>query len=298
MHDAPARAARRVGQVQDDPELRYRLACELYSHASGPRKRYGVAELSFMRWCIARGVLSPEHAARPGSPWWRAVNDALLRDKVEAGLLAANENGVPSSLGVELWLRFIHRPTPESWYRAHNASIVAAYFRAEELASGELEVERFMMNVALLRVIYTHALLARPGLALGPLAIIGPWAADPRRRAVGWFLGLGRAFPAEYPVTRLLDQAIAGERPLARALDYGLIAPRLPELYEFAAESVGEPRLPKLLDNGTPAYAWPSKHRLVWHGGNTGPHLRAVAWATGASVGYDRQFGRRFVSDT
>jgi hypothetical protein len=291
MQDASERAARRVAQVQDDPELRYRLARDFYWRASGPRRRYGVAELCFLRWCITRGVLAPEHAARPGSPWWRAVNNALLRDKVEAGLLATEGNGMPSSRSVELWLGFIRRPRPEPWYRAHNASIVAAYFRYEELTAGELEAERFMMNVALLRVIYTHALLARSHLALGPLAPIGPWLADPRRRAVGWFLDLGRSFPAEYPVPRLLDQAIAGEWPLARAVDYGLIAPRLPELYEFAAKSADQPRLPGLLNSGTPAYAWPPDRRLVWHTGNIGPHLRAIAWVTGASAGYDRQFG-------
>jgi hypothetical protein len=47
-----------------------------------------------------------------------------------------------------------------------------------------------------------------------------------------------------------LSQAIAEERPLARALDYGLIAPRLPALYDFAAESLGEPWLPELLNDG------------------------------------------------
>lgn len=68
-----------------------------------------------------------------------------------------------------------------------------------------------------------------------------------------------------------LGQAIAEERPLARAIDYGLIAPRLPELYEFEAESLDQPRLPELLNDGTPAYAWPHEHRLIWHAGNAAP---------------------------
>lgn len=67
-------------------------------------------------------------------------------------------------------------------------------------------------------------------------------------------------------------------------LDYGLIAPRLPALYEFAAEALEEPRLTSLLDDGVPAYVWPHADRSVWFTGNTGPHLRAIARMTGARL--------------
>ena len=35
--------------------------------------------------------------------------------------------GEPSSPTIELWMSFIENPTAGSWYRSHNASIVAAY---------------------------------------------------------------------------------------------------------------------------------------------------------------------------
>jgi len=73
-------------------------------------------------------------------------------------------------------------------------------------------------------------------------------------------------------------------------VDYGLIAPRLPELYEFAAGSLEQPRLPDLLNDGTPAYAWPPEQRLVWYTGNKGRHLRIIARATGAGGRYDKLF--------
>jgi hypothetical protein len=41
------------------------------------------AALSFMRWQARRGLLNPLDASPPGSVWWRAVNERLLRDGCE-----------------------------------------------------------------------------------------------------------------------------------------------------------------------------------------------------------------------
>jgi hypothetical protein len=289
---ATARADRQVAQVRDDPGGRFELTRRFYRHAEGPRRWYGRAELGFLRWELTRGVLAPTDAEPPGSPWWRAINDRLLHDKVEADLLVRGVPGPAGAASVERWTAFIRRPDPEAWYRAHNASVVASYLEHEQLAAEELPVERFMMNVALLRLLYTHALVAHPRLALGPLARLGPALVDPRGPTVGLFLDLRRSFPSHYPLRLPLGQAIAAEQPLARALDYGVIAPRLPELYAFSAACLGEPRLTGLLADGAPAYAWPPEDRDFWNAGNTGRHLRSVAWLTGARAGYDRQFSR------
>jgi hypothetical protein len=57
------------------------------------------------------------------------------------------------------------------------------------LASQQLKVERFMLNVALIRVLYTHAMLANPPLALGSrLAFLGPRLVGPRHRSVKMFI--------------------------------------------------------------------------------------------------------------
>lgn len=287
---AAARAEREVARVRDDPAGRFELARRFYRHADGPRRWYGRAELSFLRWELTRGVLAPTDAELPGSPWWRAINERLLRDKVEADLLVGGVPGPVGAASVELWAAFIRRPDPAAWYRAHNASVVASYLEHEQLAAKELRVERFMMNVALLRVLYTHALVVRPRLALGPFAGLGPVLGDPRGPGVRLFLDLRRSFPSHYPLRLPLGQAIAAEQPLARALDYGVIAPRLPELYAFSAACLGEPRLIGMLDDGAPTYAWPPEARHFWKAGNTGRHLRFVAQLTGARTGYDRQF--------
>lgn len=57
---------------------------------------YRRAEIAFMRWQLRRGVLASPDSARPGSPWWRAVNLALLRDATEAALLVDEGPGAPA----------------------------------------------------------------------------------------------------------------------------------------------------------------------------------------------------------
>ncbi len=145
------------------------------------------AALSFMRWQVSRGVLNPLTAEPPGSPWWRAVNERLLRDTCEAVARSGGLGGDPSSPTIELGTAFIEQPTARNWYRAHNASIVSAYLEHRDLASGENEVERFFLNVVLLRVLYAHALAAAPRFSLGRLAPLGKVLGDPRLGMAGSF---------------------------------------------------------------------------------------------------------------
>lgn len=267
----------RVGAVRDSAVGRYRLAAEFYQNAADGRRPYGRAELSFLRWEIVRGVM---HPAR-GSPWWRAVNERLLRDKVEADLLVHGARGEPSARSVELWLEFLRAPSPARWYRAHNGSVLAGYLDHEPLTGAELPAERFMMNVALVRVMYAHALAAAPRLALGVFAPAGRLLGDPRRGTVGLFLDLQRVFPQHYPLHgRVLEDLIAAERPLARALDHGIIGSRLTELYHFAAGSLDLPGIAGLVVDGTPCYAWPATQRSTWPAGPATRLSRLAAFAT------------------
>jgi hypothetical protein len=282
--DPAGMAAAAVEAVQGETEARYRLAADFYHgpHATNERGRYALAELSFLRWEIERGVLDDPAAEGGGSYWWRAVNDQLLHDKLEADLIAAGSPGAASSRNVELWLEFISAPSPATWYRAHNASIVAGYLVYEPLAATELSAERFMMNVALVRVLYAHALSAAPRLALGPFAPLGRLLGDPRRRSVRVFLDLRDVFPERYPLDGwTLEELIGGEGRLASALDYGIITSRVTELYEFAAASLEEPRITKLESDGALCYSWPAEERAPWIAGNRRPMARAIALATG-----------------
>ena len=217
-----------------------------------------------MRWQARRGVLNPLDASPPGSVWWRAVNERLLRDGCETVALLGGLAGEPSSQAVRLWLDFAAKPTGRNWYQAHNASIVAGYLEHRNLADAEGAPERFFMNVALLRVLYAHALGAAPHLALGRLAPLGRLLGDPRLGMAGVFLSLRRVLPDRYPLSLEVERYIADEQRLGRMLDYAVIVPRLQRLYEWSAEELGEPRVLELVRDGNPIYAWPFEQRHVW----------------------------------
>ena len=88
-------AAQTVAEVRDDPAGRIRLAADAYAFGRGGRRYrpYRRAVVAFMRWQQARGVLNSPDDDIPGSPWWRAVNEDLLRDTVEAKLLIQRGEG-------------------------------------------------------------------------------------------------------------------------------------------------------------------------------------------------------------
>src|SRR6476620_4322649 len=268
-HDAGALAwaEAQVAAVRDDPAARLALMARVFHGPTGNAPRhlpFRRPALSFMRWQARRGVLDPLDASPPGSVWWRAVNERLLRDGCETIALLGGLAGEPSSQAVRLWLEFGARPTGRNWYRAHNASIVAGYLEHRNLAEAESAPERFFMNVALARVLYAHALAAAPHLALGRLAPLGRLLGDPRLGMTGVFLSLRRVLPDRYPLALDVERYIADEQQLGRMLDYAVIVPRLQCLYEWSAEELGEPRLLELVHDGSPIYAWPFEQRHVW----------------------------------
>ena len=120
------------------------------------------------------------------------------------------------------------------------------------------------MNVALVRVLYAHALVGAPQLALGRVAPLGRVVGDPRLGMAGVFLSLRRVLPNRYPLARDVERYIAEEQRLGRMLDYAVIVPRLQRLYEWSAEELAEPRLLGLVREGSPIYAWPFEERHVW----------------------------------
>ena len=282
MSSEPSAAAWALDQVEavrDDPAARLELVVRTYHGPAGRAPRhlpFRRAALSFLRWQLGRGVLAPLTATPPGSPWWRAVNERLLRDGCEAVARSGGLAGTPSSHTVELWMSFVSDPTAQTWYRAHNASIAAAYLDHRDLADGESRPERFFLNVVLLRVLYAHALVAAPRLALGRLAWLGPLLGDPRLGMTGIFLSLSRVLPDRYPLGDEVAAYVAAERNLGQMLDYGLIGPRLQQLYEWSAKQLDEPALLECIRDGSPTYAWSFADREVWHPARRAPAIRAI----------------------
>jgi hypothetical protein len=173
--------------------------------------------MAFMRWQVRRGLLAAPDAPRPGSEWWRAVNEGLLRDAWEADQLLAGRPGPASRPSVSRWSGFLERPSAVAWYRAHNASIVAGYIEHHALCAAELPVERFFMNVALGRVLYAHALVASPKLALGRARAVSRVLGDPRWRGADVFLSLHNILPDRYPLVGFTLRGLGpGRAPAAR----------------------------------------------------------------------------------
>jgi hypothetical protein len=281
------RAEEQVARVRDDPAGRLALMARVFRGPTGRAPRhlpFRRAALSFMRWQARRGVLDPLDASPPGSPWWRAVNERLLRDGCETVALLGGLGGQPSSRAVRVWLEFSAQPTGRNWYRAHNASIVGGYLQHRQLAEAEGAPERFFMNVALVRVLYAHALVGAPRLALGRLAPLGRLLGDPRLGMAGAFLSLSRVLPNRYPLDRDVDRYIAQEQRLGWMLDYAVIAPRLQPLYEWSADELAEPRLLGLVRQGNPIYAWPFEERHVWRSKKMPLAARALARVTRPST--------------
>jgi hypothetical protein len=261
-------AAARVAAVRDRPDARLALMRELYevpARADRGHLPYRQAASAFMGWQLRRGLLNPADGATPGSPWWRAINERLLRDGWEARALAFGQPGAPSSPAVAATLEFIRRPSAQRWYRAHNVSVVAAYLENQHLAARESRVERFFINLVLMRVLYAHALVASPRLALGWLALAGRPLGDPRLGMTGIFLSLSRVLPDRYPLGENLAPYLRAEHGIAHLLDVGVIQPRLERLYDWSACELAIPALRRLLDGQTPCYAWPAHDQAPWH---------------------------------
>jgi len=276
-------AERMVAEVRDHPTARIRLAADTYAlrGVSRPYRPYRRAVVAFMRWQQARGVLNALDSDAPGSPWWRAVNEDLLRDTLEAKLLVEREDGEPSRPNVQHWVDFFRAPSARSWYLAHNASVVGGYLTHSDLAALESRAERFFMNVVLVRVLFAHALVLDADLALGRFAFVARLIGHPRARGPQALLSMKDVLPVSYPIDEVeVEELVDSENKVFRMVDYGVIAPRVDALYAASAQAIGEPRLLDLVRDGTPAYEWPAELRDVWEPPSSGRIRVVVGLAT------------------
>src|SRR5436190_17242154 len=93
-------ALKQVEAVREEPAKRLELLERTYHGPFGEAPHhlpFRRAAMAFMRWTLERGVLAPLQAAPAGSPWWRAVNERLLRDGCEAVARSGGQGGAMSS---------------------------------------------------------------------------------------------------------------------------------------------------------------------------------------------------------
>ena len=210
------RAARaRVEEVRNDPWARHERRAAFYQRFGFGRfsqAGFGASELAFMRWEIERGALNRlDDPGRPGSPYWRATNECVAYC-AELAVLICQHGGPSDLLGVEVrsWLDYFANPSAQTWYRAHNASLIWGMIRHKAEALAEPPAERLFINGALYRLLYAEALVN--GALFGAVA---RWVCHPELFAVQAVLRLSALYPRDYPAravdagsrVALIDQA-------------------------------------------------------------------------------------------
>jgi hypothetical protein len=261
LDEAYARADRRVAAVRESPTARYGLREDFYrEYGFGLGDGLGNAELAFLEWEIERGVLVNPAAPKPGSPWWRAVNEGLLRDGERAR--EAHQAGLDDQVhdpDVRRWITYLNAPSAVTWYRAHNGTVSSGYLDEVELARRESPVEQQFVNIVLYRVLFAQVMVegrAFPERALSELASI---AANPRLPAVEVLTGAPDFYPKNYPLTpkdvkHVLHRGPGLEELAVDVLDEVLILPHAERIYTYCAQVLAQPRLLELLADGKPVY--------------------------------------------
>jgi len=80
----------------------------------------------------------------------------------------------------------------------------------------------------------------------------------------GIFLQLSRVLPNEYPLRGSVQSYLRAELRFGRLLDYGVIVPRLQQLYAWSAHELAAPGLLDFVRDGAMTYAWAFEDRNVW----------------------------------
>jgi len=77
-------------------------------------------------------------------------------------------------------------------------------------------------------------------------------------------LHLSRVLPHEYPLRGSVQSYLGAELSFGRLVDYGMIVPRLQQLYEWSAHELAAPGLLDCARDGALTYAWSFEDRSVW----------------------------------
>lgn len=248
-----------VETLRDSPEARIKSRYAFYKkYGDGDKSEtygYGDAEIAFLGW-EERCVLRPPDARPPGSAWWSNVNlwfIYLSELGAKAYEVAFPKDKLPSP--AQFWMRFIEKPNPQSWYKAHNSSIINGYIKYPGLAEKETIPEKIFINIVLYRLLYAQSMVE--GRFLFPK--LGKILGDPRGNSVEFITHLDAYYPDSYPMsTKDINEVLGKVHSLGelsvKFLDDVLIEPELTHLYQRASEWNNNPELNTLIKHHKPAY--------------------------------------------
>lgn len=269
-----AKAQAQADAVKDDPAARLALRKAFYEKYGDSVKGengmgYGDAEIAFMEWEIKRGVLNPLNGPKPGSPWWYNVNLQFIYWGELARLV--QESGFAFSElddEVSFWLDYIRRPSPGSWFRAHNRCIASGYVQFVNLAREETVFERLFMNEVLYRLLYSGLSEMEPVSKLPFLSLLAP-IFDPEVGGINIMVKIPAFYPDNYPMTErdALNIAYQGRSVAdkeAKDVDDWLILPHIEKIYAISADWLALPALKDYADRNQPIY--PDKSMPEPHG--------------------------------
>jgi hypothetical protein len=259
----------------NNPVARLKLREEFYKKYGGIRGRRcklldfiiriftknegtGISEIHFLSWEVRRKVLNPsDHHEGSGSSWWRNVNlkfivTAQIASEIHEG---KNEDDHEVNNEISLWLEYLKNPSPRSWYRAHNASIVRAYLDFMHYAHHETIYEQTFINEVLYRVLFAQAMVEEDTI----FQKIGEIAANPMLPSVNLMVHIPAFYPVHYPLNHddikfVMHQGHGAGGDIERAFDEYLIYPHIPELYQELAKLINIPQLVHLQKEGKPIY--------------------------------------------
>lgn len=239
------------------PEERLKLRKAFYSkygHSKNGGYGYGNSELAFLSWEINRGVLNALEQTAKGSRWWRKVNSAFLIYSEWAGACYAEDPDYESDdHRVNMWLEFLRYPTEQTWYRAHNCSIVTGYLLALEEAHLEEKAERIFMNEVLYRLLFAQSMVECPDW-------IPELLADPRLPSVDLLVHMDHFYPDHYPLTpedirHVMHKGYDLEEEAVKIMDEVIILPHITKMYQEASQWLGIPELKEFISDGKAVYA-------------------------------------------
>ncbi|WP_299886152.1 hypothetical protein [uncultured Lacinutrix sp.] len=248
-----------VSKVSNHPQGRYQLRYEFYQKYGNPlikgKEGLGNSELAFINWEIKRGTLNSMSDSKPGSLWWREVNSHFLYLATLAQLIKESGSTFQElPIPVNFWLDYINSPNEQTWYRAHNSSIISGYYAADALAFNENIYEQYFMNIVLYRVLYAQSMVE--GVSFG---ILGKIFGNPRGCAVSIITHIESFYPSHYPLSKEDIKYVTHNAHnflglIEDVFDKIFILPHLDKLYAEASQWNSSPVLKMFIKNNKPIY--------------------------------------------
>ncbi|MBU0801561.1 MAG: hypothetical protein KKA05_11250 [Alphaproteobacteria bacterium] len=246
--------------IENSPQARLAVRQAFYQQYGFQDKdglNFGDSEIAFLKWEIRRGVLNPlTDSPQPGSAWWRNVNLRFIYFSELAGKMYANHVTYDKApMALQHWLAYLQKPTSESWYRAHNTSILAGFDEYKSDAISENEIEQLFLNITLYRLMFAQALVEDATI----FGDIGRIIANPKDFSVKLITSLPDFYPTHYPLTEQDKPIIEGreytiEDHLVYVMDNEIILPHIVRLYQEAANWNSAPFLVHYLNGNVPCY--------------------------------------------